>query len=431
MAIETDGIAIVFEDPAVLVQRSNTSPNHKSRIRRNHTKSRNGCHTCRQRRIKCNEGRPECLYCWQKGVSCHYSPSSNPDTAQTTTTHVQQTPTDDNVYFTSLQRSKALQSLEREHITCLIVKDPLYRFSDALYLLDYFVSTRDKTWIASSACQSIMQNHAFQLGLESPYLLHAILAFSAAYHSYQDPENKKWSIAAILHYHKSLSHYQQHFEGNIEEDDADAMMACAVLLSVVAFVHTTSQPDEESNGLAWVRSMQGTQVLSQNPTLRHGLSRGAWAPLVQRFDDWRSNIFGTYLDLSPRSSEDLEQIRALGHLCAKHAPLERQQLYKTPLFMLEYLAQLPPNLEIGNRFVYFISILSNDFIKLLDAEDHFAMLMMAFWCAFLSRIDQWWISISAGCECRRICTVILQRGDTQLHEILQYLLSLQSVASAT
>ncbi|KAK4180719.1 putative transcriptional regulatory protein [Triangularia setosa] len=42
------------------------------RTRRAHTKSRNGCQSCKQRRKKCDERRPRCTRCVDRGLSCQY-----------------------------------------------------------------------------------------------------------------------------------------------------------------------------------------------------------------------------------------------------------------------------------------------------------------------------------------------------------------------
>ncbi|KAL1305257.1 hypothetical protein AAFC00_002169 [Neodothiora populina] len=49
--------------------------------RRTHIKSRAGCHTCRQRRIRCDECRPQCLNCIRRGVPCDYDEAESSATA--------------------------------------------------------------------------------------------------------------------------------------------------------------------------------------------------------------------------------------------------------------------------------------------------------------------------------------------------------------
>lgn len=46
---------------------------YKQGKRRFHTKSRNGCDTCKRRRVKCDETKPRCLKCTHMNIECGYS----------------------------------------------------------------------------------------------------------------------------------------------------------------------------------------------------------------------------------------------------------------------------------------------------------------------------------------------------------------------
>lgn len=48
-------------------------PHGKPRQKRHHNKSRDGCLTCRARRVKCDEQRPSCKACLKRALTCHYA----------------------------------------------------------------------------------------------------------------------------------------------------------------------------------------------------------------------------------------------------------------------------------------------------------------------------------------------------------------------
>ncbi|GJC95664.1 C6 transcription factor [Colletotrichum higginsianum] len=50
----------------------------KSRVRKFHRRSKNGCTTCKQRHVRCDERKPLCTNCLQTGKDCIY-PESEPD----------------------------------------------------------------------------------------------------------------------------------------------------------------------------------------------------------------------------------------------------------------------------------------------------------------------------------------------------------------
>ncbi|EPE04169.1 zinc c6 finger domain protein [Ophiostoma piceae UAMH 11346] len=55
-------------------------PQEQPRRRRQHKRSRNGCYTCKQRHIRCDEQVPICTNCLVRGGACGY-PSKNGDSA--------------------------------------------------------------------------------------------------------------------------------------------------------------------------------------------------------------------------------------------------------------------------------------------------------------------------------------------------------------
>lgn len=61
---------------------STLKPKPKARVRRSHSKSRQGCQSCKRLRIKCNEGRPKCEYCDSTNRVCEYPSSVKPPDSQ-------------------------------------------------------------------------------------------------------------------------------------------------------------------------------------------------------------------------------------------------------------------------------------------------------------------------------------------------------------
>lgn len=77
-------ISLITEDSSSSSSSSNatTTPQVTAPLsRRTHAKSRLGCLTCKRRRVKCNEGRPECASCKRLGLRCGYPSQSQPQTA--------------------------------------------------------------------------------------------------------------------------------------------------------------------------------------------------------------------------------------------------------------------------------------------------------------------------------------------------------------
>ncbi|EFY96154.1 Zn(2)-Cys(6) zinc finger domain protein [Metarhizium robertsii] len=61
--------------------RLSPSPEYKSKSSRNGPRSRNGCWTCRTKKVKCDEVRPKCCRCLRLKLLCDYSPRMKQSTA--------------------------------------------------------------------------------------------------------------------------------------------------------------------------------------------------------------------------------------------------------------------------------------------------------------------------------------------------------------
>jgi hypothetical protein len=269
-----------------------------------------------------------------------------------------------------------------------------------------------------------MQKDALQLSLGAPYLLHAILAFSASNLSYLRPKEKKYSIAAASHYERSLNLYSLQLRTCLDKSNADAIYASCHLHSMLALrnVYLTSVEgstggiDGYSNG--WLRAMQGTRVLRESITLKQEPDQSIWLPV--RIEARASE---TYTCI--HNEEDATNVTAyntsiaLHHIC-KVGPVGPVlgSPYQQPLSQLCQLMRCDIGHGAIGMFMVFIGKLQPCFIQLLDNNDPKAMLIMAHWCSLVGRIDQWWIKESAKLECARFCSHINMLSDHGIQDLL-------------
>lgn len=420
---EADSFSIIFEQPGTANKVTTFSDRPGFRPRRFHHKSRNGCTSCKRRRIKCDEKQPACSRCWEKGVTCQYPGSPEPhDLAQSS---LPTPPDDEETNEDGAINARMLEMLEQENVPCKHFLDPTYTRADALDLFHHFFDLRETTWIASPACQNVLQEHGFELSQNAPYIIHAILAFSAAHMNHLVPQESKYRIASALHYHRSLQLYQNHLNNELREEDADALFACSILHSILAFVHgTTADADQKlhSNNTtpSWTTTFQGNHILLNTPMLHSTLLQGVWSSIIHRFLDRGNDMPDSSLPMSQHRAGDLRQINALAETCTNLAPAQ-QALYEEPIAGLRVLAQFPARPEVLGRYIFFMTRLQCAFVHLLKEDDPNALLVLGFWCAFLSRIDQWWTVASAQMECRRICAYIRSLGDPQFIRLVDFL----------
>ncbi|KAH8684276.1 hypothetical protein BGZ60DRAFT_367126 [Tricladium varicosporioides] len=126
--------------------------------RRTHRKSRTGCGVCKQRRVKCDETKPECQQCTIFGVRCDYSsPAARPKPSQTP--HGPQT----------------LSSVENADQV------------DDLRLLHHFVVRKHDCTAGGLDSRDPLYDHALLLAFSHSCLMHLICEFTALKLAYEQP----------------------------------------------------------------------------------------------------------------------------------------------------------------------------------------------------------------------------------------------------
>ncbi|KAK0257483.1 hypothetical protein B0A54_08890 [Friedmanniomyces endolithicus] len=272
-----------------------------ARRRRTHQKSRKGCVNCKKKRVKCDEIRPGCGQCAEKKWPCEFQDAELPPkkakrpTVPSVRRRQSTPPTSVSAGSVSPSHNsrewlhtQVLSFMERRNMPDRQLGDSLtYKRLDAVELVDHFIDYTD-LWIGSSTSQGVIQRHGFEMALESEHLLHAMLACSAKHLSHLYPDVKKYDVAATLHYTRSLQAYSAQLCYDLEQGNANAMLATSGLLAKLTFINTptmsANRPLAADNGpTAWIRSMQGVRTIMSTPRLRAQLEVGFMFPILQNF----------------------------------------------------------------------------------------------------------------------------------------------------
>ncbi|KAH8817631.1 hypothetical protein DL96DRAFT_392633 [Flagelloscypha sp. PMI_526] len=136
-----------------------STPEDHLRKRRIHRKSKQGCKTCRKRRVKCDETNfPSCLNCTKRGIQCDW-PQALIETGVENVSKDVNGPTVQPIFTQGLSH----YDLELLHH---------FTTTTAVSLLDVH-------GIESSLILDIYQRHGPRLALAHPFLMHSLLAISA------------------------------------------------------------------------------------------------------------------------------------------------------------------------------------------------------------------------------------------------------------
>ncbi|KAH7369988.1 hypothetical protein BKA65DRAFT_9914 [Rhexocercosporidium sp. MPI-PUGE-AT-0058] len=255
--------------------------------RRHHQKSRGGCMTCKQKRIKCDEILPSCHYCASRSLDCTYptlkpkSPSSNHGTATTN----RQPPNSLELFPPSLSTLLASSPVASTSLisTPLAATSPLAFSPDRpatgvkwtssdLELLHFYTTSTSLTFSSLFERRHVWQHVIPQIAFSNDFLLHGILALTALHLSRVLPERKN-SLLAIASSHHAIA--LPMFSSAINSINSLNREACSVFGMIVAiyewvsveytsnlfFANADNSP--ETSTLEWVQILRGSANVVQ------------------------------------------------------------------------------------------------------------------------------------------------------------------------
>ncbi|KAF2810521.1 uncharacterized protein BDZ99DRAFT_508916 [Mytilinidion resinicola] len=410
-------------------------PAVRSSTRIPHTKSRNGCKSCKQKRIKCDESKPVCAQCAHRKISCEY-PQAEPPNEQLETP----SPRLEHSISRELARTKLLDFMKESSMPCDQLANPKYKRIHAVELLDHWFDA-DYPWIGTTEVQNTMQKHGFNLGLGAPCLLHGILAFAACHLNYLQPGNLKYEIASTIHYNRSLALYSNQISTHVGADNADQLFGTWFLLGPMTFWNLSRPSDQlhlESHGdvtagsaepatkdpfshgdFTWLRALQGTRILQDDPAIQTHLKDSIWAPIFLEAREWEADV-----DMSNDSQTDsdvYQNLIALKELCDVQADSSStDNPYQHPIQRLGRLSATEPHRDMVGWYMVWVGKLSPEFLNLLEESDPKALLILAYWCALILRINFWWITRSAKQQCTKVCTYLDQFSEPGVQNLLEF-----------
>ncbi|KAL6920683.1 hypothetical protein FSHL1_004660 [Fusarium sambucinum] len=215
--------------------------------RRSHTKSRKGCDTCKRRHIRCDENFPQCRNCTKHKIRCPYNDVQVPDSERSTT------PDKPDLMWTP-QIEAAITEWQRTGIFPLpslgIYPAPmphLYSVED-LRLIYHVAALYYQLATIDANNFTLWTRHIptlLRIGATTPYVMHALLAFSAMHIAFLTDCPLVGSMA-YEHRGIALKGLQEAI-GSFSRETSDAILAASLVLSWQA-----------TDWRSWTQLMQGT-----------------------------------------------------------------------------------------------------------------------------------------------------------------------------
>ncbi|KAH8174344.1 fungal zn(2)-Cys(6) binuclear cluster domain-containing protein [Sarocladium implicatum] len=312
--------------------------------RRSHTKSRKGCETCKRRHIRCDENFPQCRNCTKHKIRCPYNdiPASDSDRAGSPDKPDLMWTPEIQAVIADWQATGVFPFPEMG-----IYPTPMphnYSLED-LRLIHHVASLHTELARIDGNNFTLWTRHIptlLQIGSTTPYVMHALLAFSAMHIAFLTDCPLVGSMAFE---HKGIALNGLHEAiGSFSRETSDAILAASLVLSWQA-----------TDWRSWTQLMQGTSTVIE--------AMDSWKHLSQ-FTDFiaESSTFPTApaspgpehkpsqpgeddIDAYRRTLEHIQKVES--HL--KHCKEDPTQIQRLISF-LKGTRKISPTLSIAQQY---------------------------------------------------------------------------------
>ncbi|TVY39482.1 L-arabinose-responsive transcription regulator [Lachnellula subtilissima] len=358
--------------------------------RRKKRRSRFGCRNCKLRKLKCDEGEPQCKRCSSFGILCNFKPNI-PDL---------QPLADDSVRSLVAARERA--ELQPPLTNAVWTSDASTFYQLDARCQEFVTRYLGRSLITPDDPNMIEVNDKLLiLAFTHPFLMHASLAVALAYDRYlNNPLGTRRTLEECYHWHQSTALFNRRLREPIETKDKDAIWGTAAALALLTFSTPDCYTPEESWPLKppdpsdweWLRMSKGKMSLWRiaNPLRPDSLFR-VLAPTFAQMH-------------SPLPEKGIDGIsRGLAIAChLDDSSTAENNPYFNAAHALSQIQALPDRQVTIGQIELFTRSIRGSFTSLLQEKDPVALLLLYLWYRKAGR-SMWWIEARARVECPSIC----------------------------
>ncbi|KAL4940337.1 hypothetical protein BDV06DRAFT_213548 [Aspergillus oleicola] len=403
--------------------------------RRAHRKSREGCAKCKSRRVKCDETRPRCQKCIKLGLGheCVYEAILPPGYGKLK--HLNRDNSENAIIarFVSgvpvsspdgTAHSLAVSAISSQIDDVLGATKGKFKlgFKGCMGNLDTIRMFQDSITptIISQSGREVMRGGVIRLALESPYLMHSIVAVAIAHlrTSLSDTETAdRYTLLEAHHWQRAIRQYSNELQSPVGPENMDTLFSACLLMTVNSFAMDSYNPGQSfvfsSNpavSLNWLFVQSGLRHLlaRSQPWLRKSM----WWDM---FMDSRNDLFD---DTRPGREGLHPELADL--CCITSQSNETNNPYFLTLQMLTPLLSLKPSYKTFPQITTFMGRLGADFYGHLIAKDPPALVVLAWWLALMLGVNLWWVDKRARSECVAICMYLEESADPLVLRLLEF-----------
>ncbi|KAK2743691.1 C6 zinc finger domain-containing protein [Colletotrichum kahawae] len=253
----------------------------KKTSRRNHTKSRSGCSDCKRRRVKCDEAWPACSHCARRKVSCSLTRAKPLSLEGSPSSDLSHSPNRRHVRSVFEAILMANYSPKSDYGDAVMPYDTpkfeLSRLSDTNFsslsnsrdqeLMHHFCTLTVHSMSTRSDVLHIWRTVIPQSCYENDFVLHGILALSAAHKAYLLSGNRQLYLN-LSDYHFNIG--SETFRSQLsDEDERKRNQKPLFLFGGVVIIHIltstlrthNSETDAIENLVRLARAIKGFRVI--------------------------------------------------------------------------------------------------------------------------------------------------------------------------
>ncbi|KAF3921727.1 hypothetical protein ABW21_db0207000 [Orbilia brochopaga] len=425
------------------------------RHRKSHIKSKNGCYSCKERRVKCDEAKPECHNCLKRALRCEYPPP----------------PSAPEIVFAQpfVVDGKGASRVPGTRTT-VTVPVALKKLEKSLKPIDMgpHCSPRalDQTLILGPNT-SLWRRDAAELAFKHNFLMHSLLMFSARHLVELEPHEKEHQLLELQHRQHALGTLRLTLSDvGVTAANYDALIAANTLLafhSCATYELANVDPAKDAylplmNGVKnIVKAMWGKKadsifggLLSMPLTMDSRdveldgleiiemLGDPIDAPLLAAaadgtippaqmtpfiVDGARDRVSGVLQSRQQRIRNSLNLVYAdsiPNFDWAAHGNIIYQKVLLSLLPLLEAVRTAPDSIQmdmtsnISCALVAWPAMQPDRYIELVQRKDAKALIILAHYYAAMCHLDLeacWWLQGRPRAMCRAICREIGDDSD--------------------
>ncbi|KAK4041357.1 sterol uptake control protein 2 [Parachaetomium inaequale] len=360
--------------------------------RRHHSKNRLGCLSCRQKRVKCDQGKPICARCGRSGAPCRYETACSVLVPSSSSSALLSKPLPEwsTTLAESILQPRLLRTAGRNTARQLPIQALLGHATQG----DVFGLPLTPT--------------LWELACQHPHLLASILAVSACRLRMTVPDGHPHRVAECALEAVALGDFQPALAAPLTQSRSDALLLTSMLLNNLAFFVSgsdegrgypsvssspwcTNNPHNNSSGatgLEWLALSMGLRPLLAATQAFHGAD-SALAPIFAASDDENKTFSRSHEDLGGAPAHWVRLVCSSGSSTTLGS---KERCLREPLGTLAATRTLPPVVENGLKYVQLVGKLEPAFMEMLCDRDERAMWMLGYWLGLMGQLGPWWSS---------------------------------------